>query len=518
MMRKTRKLTSILVLIAMLCLIAVPAMATGTETGTGSITINNAVEGQTYTIYQIFDLESFDSAAGRYSYKIDANSSWWAFVNKEEIEAFISVDKNNAVTWVGEGENTVEKFAEKAKAYIDTNGISGDASNVAGGTTVVFDKLPLGYYLVTSSTKDGALCSLDTTNPNAEIIEKNAGTSLSKIIVDEDGNVLGATSSASIGDRVYFRLTVNVQPNSGGGYGTTYYVYDIMGKALDELDITNITNNNIVVKWKKASDDSLRELTNATGGTSANTPYFKIERDDRIIGSKIEEEDARELYDKGYKFTIEFDNNALPAANDEIIITYSTTLNENVLTISGSSKNMACFDEGKWSETETYTYQFDLVKTDEDKTVLNGATFELYDAENGDNKILLIKDSTSYRVATNTEAAVDVFQSAVIEAGIATIKGLGNGIYWLEETKAPDGYNKLNGRVKVEIKDENLTAISAEDGSKWNDGGVRVINKTGNELPSTGGIGTTIFYVVGGVLVVGAGVLLVTRKRMNAEK
>lgn len=88
----------------------------------------------------------------------------------------------------------------------------------------------------------------------------------------------------------------------------------------------------------------------------------------------------------------------------------------------------------------------------------------------------------------------------------------------MEETKAPDGYNKLNGRVKVEIKDENLTAISAEDGSKWNDGGVRVINKTGNELPSTGGIGTTIFYVVGGVLVVGAGVLLVTRKRMNAEK
>ena len=121
----------------------------------------------------------------------------------------------------------------------------------------------------------------------------------------------------------------------------------------------------------------------------------------------------------------------------------------------------------------------------------------------------------TYRVATGAEKNAEGFQPATIEAGSVTIKGLDSGIYYLEETKAPAGYNVLPGRVEVKIEGANLNATVTDN--TWTDGGVHVINQTGTELPSTGGIGTTIFYVLGSVLVVAAGVLLVTKKRMDGK-
>lgn len=173
--------------------------------------------------------------------------------------------------------------------------------------------------------------------------------------------------------------------------------------------------------------------------------------------------------------------------------------------------------ETTWDKTETFTYQFDLVKTKTDKTVLDGAEFKLYDAKTGGNEIALIDESNGvYRVATAAEKAAEGFVSATIKAGKVTIKGLDSGTYYLEETKAPAGYNVLAERVEVKIDHANLTATV--EGDTYVSGGVQVINQTGAELPSTGGIGTTIFYVVGGLLVVAAGVLLVTRKRMSKSE
>ena len=134
-------------------------------------------------------------------------------------------------------------------------------------------------------------------------------------------------------------------------------------------------------------------------------------------------------------------------------------------------------------------------------------------------KIALVEEPDGvYRVATADEKNDKDFKSAVIEAGRATVKGLdANTTYWLEETEAPAGYNKLSGRVEVKIEDSNLTTTMDKDDNTWGsgDGGVHITNNTGAELPSTGGMGTTIFYIIGSVLVLAAVVLLIVRKRMS---
>ena len=110
---------------------------------------------------------------------------------------------------------------------------------------------------------------------------------------------------------------------------------------------------------------------------------------------------------------------------------------------------------------------FDIIKTDSNGKVLNGAKLELYDAPTGGNKIALVKETNGdYHVATDAEKKKEEFTPDVIEAGKVTVKGLdANTPYWLEETEAPAGYNKLSGRVKVEIANSNLTTTMT--GNTW---------------------------------------------------
>ena len=190
----------------------------------------------------------------------------------------------------------------------------------------------------------------------------------------------------------------------------------------------------------------------------------------------------------------------------------SAVLNENAVIAGEGNPNEVYLTYGNAQETKkdtvvTYTYQFQLVKTDDKNTLLSGAEFELYDAAEGGNNIPVVKESEGvYRVAKEGETGV------VIEAGYVTIKGLDTGVYYLEETKAPDGYNELSARKTVEITGANNDATVTE--GIYQSGGVQVVNKTGALLPETGGIGTTIFYVVGGLMMVAAVVFLVSKKRM----
>ena len=223
--------------------------------------------------------------------------------------------------------------------------------------------------------------------------------------------------------------------------------------------------------------------------------------------------------DNGATFKVTFTESYLNGltADTSIVVTYSATLNEKAAISGDQNTNTAQLKYGNSStvedKTTTTSFKFDLVKTDSAGKLLAGAKFKLYDAASDGSEIKLVKiDEKTYRVAKSGETGVEI---ETVDTGYITINGLGNGDYWLEETQQPTGYNKLSTREKLTVKDGNLSTTMT--GTTWTEGngGVHIINNSGTGLPSTGGMGTTLFYVLGGGLMVAAVVLLVTKKRME---
>lgn len=218
------------------------------------------------------------------------------------------------------------------------------------------------------------------------------------------------------------------------------------------------------------------------------------------------------------------------AANDTITVTYSAVLNKKA-EIGNVDKNMnktwLKYGENNNLETThpttyTKTFEMNVFKFYEDKNNSNtekglaGATFKLTKDSKNANNITFVKTSNEtatndvYRVAKTGETVTTITSP---KSGKFTIQGLGAGTYFLTETKQPDGYNKLAKPVKVEIKDNG--EIFVDDSKTANIGDVKVENKTGKVLPSTGGAGTTMIYLIGAVLVLGSGVVLATKRRVK---
>ncbi len=488
-MKDLKKFAGVLLALVMVIVMAVPAFAEEPQKGT--ITIKGPIVGETYTIYKMFDLESFSTDKSAYSYKI--TEEWKGFVQEGGAgAAYFKMDANGYVTV--NGAITNEAAAELAKAalkYAKDKPITpaeGHQKKAESADDLVFENLDLGYYLVDSSL--GTLCGLKTTAPDMEINEKNGTPTVVKKIVVSDGSLVDK-NTAKIGDVINFKTTITVA-NGAGNYN--YILHDEMN----------------------AGFKLTPEFTVQVGGVDVNNTNYDI----KIANTETAGSDTcafEIIFHKDYIADLTQDMETA-----EIVVTYPAILTKDAVAGEGT-KNETWLQYGDvatttHSITYTYTYQFELVKTKRDKTVLDGAEFELYDHHTSGNKIVLADDGNGlYHVATAEEQSAEGFQPAVIKAGKATVKGLGNGTYYLEETKQPDGYNKLSQRQAVNIKDANLSALYAEDG-KYVSGGVQVVNFAGSVMPSTGGVGTTIFYIVGGILLVGAGVLLVVRKRMNAEK
>ena len=442
--------------------------------GNGSITINKAVVNETYSIYRVLDLETYDKTNNHYIYR--ANADFKAFVESTEASTYLEAKNENGNTyyvWKGDKTDTrVQAFAKLAFAYAEKNSVEPVASTKATSTTVEFKNLDLGYYLMSSTTaeKDTRLLSLTTTNPSATTREKNTLTPDVDKEVEEKGTY-GKTNDASIGDTVNFKATITV----GAGY-TDYKLRDKMSAGL------TFNANSVVVKVNNTVVDS----SNYTVRTDVS----------------------------GYTFVIEFKNEyivALPK-NTVITVTYSAILNENAIVEGEGNPNVLDLAYGDTNTPEkktiTYSYAFDVIKIDgKEQTQLTGAEFRLYDAKTGGNEIkVVLVDATSntYRVARANETGV------TIKAGKATILGLDAGTYYLEEVVAPTGYNKLTSRVKIIISKIN----SDKTFSRFS---TNVENYTGSQLPETGGIGTTLFLTLGSILVIGFGLLLVTKLRVYKE-
>ena len=220
------------------------------------------------------------------------------------------------------------------------------------------------------------------------------------------------------------------------------------------------------------------------------------------------------------------------SAGDQIIVSYSATLNENAVVGNAGNKNDTWLKYGNGtdtahSSTTTKTFEipvFKYAKKDNVKTGLAGAKFTLSKNANGSSTINLIKvkeetgnTKLTYRVAKEdeTSAATEITTPS---KGEFVIQGLDADTYYLTETEAPKGYNKLASPIKVEIKDDGTLKIDGQDNI---DGvsitQVKVENKTGTLLPSTGGMGTTMIYMAGAILVIASGIVLVSKKRSKAK-
>ena len=482
-MKLTNKLAGILLALAMVLGIAATAFAEGE---TGSITIYDAAVGQTYTIYQILDLESYNNEARAYAYK--ATTAWNTFINSEAIKGiYVEVDAQGYVTWKGDADAAA--FAKLAQKYAKDNSIANQGSVTATTTTVSFNSLDLGYYLV--DTTLGTLCSLDTTNPDVVMEEKNeVPTNVKTVEEDSTGNY-GEKNDADIGQTVNFKSTITAQPGA-----ENYVFHDKMSEGLTYKGDAKIYTDEAMTQ----------ELA---------TAYY-------MVNANPTDSDTFDI-----TFTQDYLNTITAAT--KLYVKYSATLNENAKVGLEGNPNASKLSYGEinqgtgkpgsttpLSETNTYTWDVDVFKytmNGETEKALAGATFTLSKNADGFNPIALVSEGNNvYRVEKTNETDT-VTEITTDATGKFTIKGLDADTYYLTETAAPAGYNKLAAPVTIVIGENGVVNGTTEAPQGVDE--VKVLNQSGTELPSTGGIGTTIFYIVGGVLVVGAVVLLVTKKRMN---
>ena len=479
-MKRVKRVLALLAAFALVLAMAVPAWAEGK---TGSITVEKAKAGETYSIYKIFDVVSYDTSVSPSKIVYKVTSEWKDFfaIGNAGVK-YITLDKNDQVSKTSLDASNAADFAKDAIEWANTKKIKATASEVAGEKGVMFTDVADGYYLVNTSL--GALCSLNNvTGNNALVSEKNSVPSVEKKV--KNGSVYDDSNSAKIGDTVDYQTTITITGNV-----KNVVLHDKMEKGL------TFDNNSVKVRVDNG-DVAVSNYTLTTSNLSDGCT-FEIEFKDDYIAN-------------------------LPAGT-QIIVTYSASLNEKAVIGTTGNKNDTWLKYGNGGsvtdETKTYSYSFDLVKTDNSNKLLAGAQFELYTNKNCTDKVALVRDGNDYRVASATEKETTNFTSAVIvsnDTSKITVNGLkGETSYWLKEIKAPEGYNELEEPYKFIMGADNMSATL--NGTQWGDGGVHVINNAGTTLPSTGGMGTTVFYVVGGGLMAVAVVLLVTKKRMENKR
>ena len=503
MMKKAiKKLLAALLAVAMLCAMAVPAFAVSGNND-GKITINNAVSGQTYTIYRILDLEYNETTQ---AYRYTAVEAWKPFISIRTSDLKVEA-ATGTVTWVNTDKNNnssaIQDFANAAGTWASDNTIANDGSKTASGSTVEFTDLRLGWYLVVSTLNNGAICSIGTTAKEVTINEKNGAPTVDKEVLEDSTNTYGKGNDADVGDTVTFRATIKVTD----GDPKNYVLHDKMSEGLTFKGITSVTRTNA------DTSDTLNETT-----------HYTLKQGDAVTDS----------VDPDCTFELAFKKNVLKP-NDVVVVEYTAVINKKAVIGSTGNPNEATLEykdgtRSTPSSTKTYTWKIDIYKYFQDSTgakkSLPGATFVLYRqnssstpeyAKISDKKIEWVNDKTQ---ATSLTSDAE---------GKIAISRLDAGTYYLEETKAPTGYNPLTSPIEIEIEHGAMNETSASatitykqqgtEGSATNitstNDRVEVENKTGTTLPSTGGMGTTLFYVVGGGLMVAAIVLLVTKKRME---
>ena len=519
-----KKILSLILALMMLLTLGTTAFAANDD---GSITITNATIGQSYAVYKVFDLTySGENVAYTYAKSGDTDAFY---------DALVSESSPFALTAAGNAYNVSLKEGKTAADI--TTFLNGQMENLtakkvgatveATSDSVKFDNLPYGYYYITSTL--GGTVTIDSTLKDVQVVDKNQGPTWDngedgkpgpgKVILDQnhvnaDGDPSKVTeNTVNYGDKVDFSIAINATSHVGDQEVTYYYITDTLGDGFNAAE-------NIKVYVAGVEKTVVTDYT---------------------------------LTQNGNTFQVTVPHKAEYGANYKIEVTYSATVNNSAVLANPGNKNTANFtydsktpgtptpdpkptptypDENK-KETTTYVYALGIVKVDPKGNILKGAEFSVKDANSKD--IWAKGDNGVYEYCPEgTEGAVKQFKTD--DNGVLTIKGVAAGKYSVTEMVAPAGYNLLQGATEVEAvlktayttkvttyidENGNVTSTETEKTKEYDAGanvtGLVVVNQSGTELPSTGGIGTTIFYVLGGLLMVGAAVLLITKKRMSAK-
>lgn len=475
-MKHARKLASLLLALTLVFALATTAFAAGT----GTITVDNPITGQTYTAYKIFDV-TYNTDKSAYSYTIDSESQWFnavkAYAEKEN-NGMTLTQVNGSTTYnvTTNGTFSAPDFAAALKT--DVSGKTGTTLTVNGGKATATG-LDLGYYFVTSTS--GALCNLTTTNPSATIHDKN----------DMPFEKVDDKISADVGETVNYKITGKV-PDYTGFDTYTYLITDTMSDGLT---------------FKK----DVKVTVGGTDVTSACAITYDVDSN-------------------ANKFTVSIPVLANKyAIGAEIKVTYSAVVNEKAVAKISTNEATLKYSNDPTNSTQTVTTPadkqevysskivIDKYETGKEGTKLKGATFVLYKEVTTEGTTEGATEATKmYYQWNETDKKVvwvdnqsDATPKTTDDNGAASFDGLANGTYYLEETAAPAGYNLLEKPEKVEVKGGDTEAKLSVT--------AKVANNTGALLPSTGGMGTTLFYVLGSMMVLAAVVLLVTKKRMSMK-
>lgn len=576
-MKKARKLTAVLLSLVMLLALVIPASAAENY----SITIHNDKTGHTYEAYQIFagTVSSDEETNGETGGPMLGDITWGSGVNDARYAELLAALKADATIGALEGmedaadaaavaaaldgvdAETAAAFADVVSDYLAA-APTGDTNTMTGGTYVI-EGLPAGYYLVKDKddTLDG---TADTAtdyivqvlgNVAMEPKDSDIPTVLKKVydeefaVNDEEGTYgtgYNDVADWDIGDRVPFKLIAAVPQNIDSYEEYTFIFHDTLSAGLT-LD-----------------PESLHVYVTET--TNANINEFLPQNEDLYDVSDVDVDGS---------FTVTIPNIKALDSHDHpanyIIVAYDAFLNENAEIGLDGNPNSVSLEfsndpngEGTGQTTEdtviVFTYELDGTKVDganhettlEDAqfVLLNGAKTRVARVANGKFVEWVEPDEIKNGLTGNDTLKMGQLTKEdfinggglVITSdadGTFKIAGLDDGTYYLREIQAPAGYNLLEEDVKLVI-----TATTA-NGQDWNSGiatdaltgltisvndgelqpgntdtgivNVTVENNRGATLPETGGMGTTLFYIIGGLLVVGAGILLVVRIRMKAH-
>lgn len=525
-MKRMKKLVSVL-----LAAIMVMAMAVTASAATVTVPSDGILKDHTFTAYQVL--------SGREEGGVLSDVQWGSGINSDTFLAALKADTtygslftdctdaaavakvlsdNNTNTTLA---NTVAKLAYAKKTGTGTALTSGD------------NTLADGYYLVVDTTENVAAGSAYNTAllqvvGNINITVKTDAPTVEKKVLEDDkykqdggyGTGYNDVADYNMGDAVPFHLIGSVPDMSR--YDTYKYIFH------DTLS-AGLTLNADSIKVYAASDKAGTDKAEISGWTKAvDGQSFTVSFTDLKTVSGVS---------KGKYIIVEYtatlNQNAVVGLDGNPNVVYLEYSNKPDQSGSGDTDNTGNTPEDK---VIVFTYELDTTKVDgQDNTKkLEGAEFKL---QNADDKWAIVNNDNKVTDWADTEEGGSTLTSDA--NGLFKVIGLDDGTYYLKETKAPTGYNLLSSKITVVIK------ATTTNGQDWTDGvassaltklevtadgtagtgdtssgiaGITVANNKGSTLPETGGMGTTIFYVIGAILVIGAGVVLITRKRMSASK